>query len=394
MEEGESRNQLGKLTESICQVMPNELRKLIEKIGLGDDEITCVVADVNMGWALEVAAELGIRTAAFWPGSALLLLLTFSLQKLMDDGVIDENGTPIDKDKMIQLSPTTPGMHPTNFVWACLGDLYTQKVIFDYMRRNNKAAKEADWLICNSTHDFEPGAFSLAPEILPVGPVSAGNGQLRLVSIPDGMEEGEDRTQLGKLTEAFCQVMPRELKDFIVKVNTSEEDKITCVLADLNMEWAVDVAAELGIRRVTVWPASMFQLVVFLCIPKMINDGLIDENGFLVDKDKMFQVSPTTPAIDPKHFAWLTFGDSAAQTMFNLIKAYNKAVDTADWVLCNSSLELEPQAFTLVPKVEELLGDDNFKTRSFQVKEMLATSVSEGGSSTKTLKNFTEWLKS
>ncbi|OMP07808.1 UDP-glycosyltransferase 83A1 [Corchorus olitorius] len=209
------------------------------------------------------------------------------------------------------------------------------------------------------------------------------------------MEEGEDRNQLGKLIEAFCQVMPKELKDFIVKVNTSEEDKITCVVADLNMGWALDVAAELGISRVAVWPASMFQLVVCLCIPKMIDDGLIDENGFLVDKDKMFQVSPTTPAIDPKQFVWLTFADSSDQkTLFNFIKANNKAVDTADWVLCNSSLELEPQAFTLVPKVEELLGNDDFKRRSFQVKEMLATSVSEGGSSTKTLKNFTEWLKS
>ncbi|KAK6280006.1 hypothetical protein POUND7_020273 [Theobroma cacao] len=178
------------------------------------------------------------------------------------------------------------------------------------------------------------------------------NGLVRLVSIPDGLEDGEDRNQIGKLTEALCQVMPRELKEFIVKFNRTEDDKITCVLADLNMGWTLDVAAELGIRGAAFWPCSVVQLVLFLSIPKLIDDGLIDENGFPINKHKMFQLSATMPAVHVTNFAWLTFGDSGAQKlMFHYIKGYNKVVDTADWVLCNSSLDLEPEGFTLVPKV-------------------------------------------
>ena len=105
------------------------------------------------------------------------------------------------------------------------------------------------------------------------------NGLIHLVSLPDGLEDGEDRNQLGKSIEKLCQVMPRELKEFIEKVNRSENDKITCVLADLNMGLSLEVAAELGIRRAALWPASVFQLVWCLSIPKLIDDGLIDENG-------------------------------------------------------------------------------------------------------------------
>ncbi|XVE68284.1 hypothetical protein DITRI_Ditri09bG0055400 [Diplodiscus trichospermus] len=129
------------------------------------------------------------------------------------------------------------------------------------------------------------------------------NGLIHLVSLPDGLDDGEDRNQFGKLTETLGQVMPRELKEFI---------------------------------------------------EKLIDDGLIDENGTPVNQHMMLQLSPTTPAIHPISFLWLAIdnNDSTAQTfLFRFFKGHNKVVETTDWVLCNSSLELEPEGFTLVPKV-------------------------------------------
>ncbi|KAA3475421.1 UDP-glycosyltransferase 83A1-like isoform X2 [Gossypium australe] len=98
-------------------------------------------------------------------------------------------------------------------------------------------------------------------------------------NIPDGLEDGEDRNQIGKLNERLCQVMPTQLKELIHKVNGSDGDKISCVLVDINMGLALDVVAELGIPTVGLWPAAVFQLAVLLSIPKLIDDGLIDENG-------------------------------------------------------------------------------------------------------------------
>ncbi|XVE68287.1 hypothetical protein DITRI_Ditri09bG0055700 [Diplodiscus trichospermus] len=175
------------------------------------------------------------------------------------------------------------------------------------------------------------------------------NGLIHLVSLPDGLEDGEDRNQLGKFTETLCQVMPRGLKEFIEKVNRSEDDKITCVLADVFLIFELEVAAELGIRRSVLCPPSVLQLKLLLHIPK-----LIDENGTPVNQHMMLQLSPTTPAIHPINFLWLNFdnGDPTAQKfIFHFLKGVTKVFETADWVLCNSSLELKPEGFTLVPKV-------------------------------------------
>ncbi|CAL5367649.1 unnamed protein product [Camellia sinensis] len=177
MESWEDRNDLGKLTSSICQVMPGKLEELIERInGSNDNKVTCIIADESVGWALEVAEKMQITRAAFWPAAAALLALAFSVPKMIEDGIINnhEQGIPT-KDQIIRLSPTMPAMSTTQFVWACIGDLTTQKIIFELVTRNNKSVGLADWLICNSTYELEPAAFSLFPNILPIGPLLASN---------------------------------------------------------------------------------------------------------------------------------------------------------------------------------------------------------------------------
>ncbi|KAI3452224.1 hypothetical protein Pfo_008889 [Paulownia fortunei] len=175
VEPWEDRNDLGKLTEAIFRVMPGELEALIEKInGKEGGKIICVIADWTMGWALEVAEKIGLRRAAFWPAAAAVLALSFNIPKLVSDGIVDSNGRPL-KNQMIQLSPTIPLMNSMNFVWASIGDQATQKIVFDLLIKNNFSAKLTDWLICNSSKDLEPGAFSLFPDILPVGPLLASN---------------------------------------------------------------------------------------------------------------------------------------------------------------------------------------------------------------------------
>ncbi|KAL7256584.1 hypothetical protein ACSBR1_010508 [Camellia fascicularis] len=99
LEPWENRNELGKLTEAIFQIMPGKLEELIEKInGSDNDKITCIIADQLLGWALEVAEKMQI-----------------------------------------------------------------------------KSVQVADWLICNSAYELKPAAFSLFPNILPIGPLLARN---------------------------------------------------------------------------------------------------------------------------------------------------------------------------------------------------------------------------
>lgn len=86
----EDKKRPGNLTNEIMRSMPHKVEEfLMEEL---NDGITCVVADQCLGWALEIAAKLGIPRAAFFPASALVLALVYTVPKLIDDGIIDSDG--------------------------------------------------------------------------------------------------------------------------------------------------------------------------------------------------------------------------------------------------------------------------------------------------------------
>ncbi|GLT36252.1 hypothetical protein SLA2020_106440 [Shorea laevis] len=175
-------------------------------------------------------------------------------------------------------------------------------------------------------------------------------GQVRFVSIPDGMGVEEDRNHIGKLAEACLKFMPGELKQLIEKINQTDDDEITCVLADMTLGLGVEVAAELGIKRAALWPPATQNLALILNIPKLIDDGVIDENGTPL-KHEMIQLSLDSPAMNPSNFGWFTVEDFTTQKIiFDLMQRNNIAIKKAEWLLCNSTYNLEAGAFALVPK--------------------------------------------
>lgn len=90
---GEDRNGNVRILETIPQVMSGKLEEIIEEInGREGEKIACVIADGIMGWAIEVAKRLKIKHASLWTSSAASLALSFSIQKLIDEGIIDSQG--------------------------------------------------------------------------------------------------------------------------------------------------------------------------------------------------------------------------------------------------------------------------------------------------------------
>ena len=119
---------------------------------------------------------------------------------------------------------------------------------------------------------------------------------IRLVSIPDGLEPGDDRKDSIKLTESVLKFMPAHFRDLIEKINKSDDDdQISCVIADATIGWALEVAEKMGIKRAAFWPAGPGNLALVLHTPKLIEDGIIDEKG------NIFFNLPTLE----KMFAWV-----------------------------------------------------------------------------------------
>ena len=106
-----------------------------------------------------------------------------------------------------------------------------------------------------------------------------GDG-IHLVTIPDGLESWEDRKDLAKLTTAMHRVMPGKLKELIMNINGAEDDdKITCVIADVTVGWALEIADKLNIMPVAFWPAAAAQLAVLFSLPKLIENGIVQNDG-------------------------------------------------------------------------------------------------------------------
>lgn len=94
LESSEERKIPGKSSESVLKVMPGKVEELIESINGSsvNEKITCVIADQSIGWCLEIAERKGIPRAAFCPASAAQLVLGMSIQKLIENGIIDKDG--------------------------------------------------------------------------------------------------------------------------------------------------------------------------------------------------------------------------------------------------------------------------------------------------------------
>ncbi|XP_023735908.1 UDP-glycosyltransferase 83A1 [Lactuca sativa] len=167
---------------------------------------------------------------------------------------------------------------------------------------------------------------------------------LRSVSIPDGLEPWEDRTEICKLTLSILQTMPGKLEELIVTINKEDNNKMSCIIADDCMGWAIKVAKKMGISRAAVWPATFPMLTSMLSCQKLIDGGIINNNGIPLIQH-MIKLSETMPLIKPTNLWWTRFEDlPTSEAFFEVVKEAAEASRLTEWHLCRSTTELEPGA--------------------------------------------------
>ena len=93
----EDRWNLVLLNAAMQEAIPPQLEPLLdgERDATGEEglgEVTCVVVDFGMSFALDVVKRRGIKSAALWPASAGVLSAMVNAEKLIRDGVIDDDG--------------------------------------------------------------------------------------------------------------------------------------------------------------------------------------------------------------------------------------------------------------------------------------------------------------
>ncbi|KAJ0667276.1 putative 7-deoxyloganetin glucosyltransferase [Helianthus annuus] len=174
---------------------------------------------------------------------------------------------------------------------------------------------------------------------------------MHMVSIPDGLESWEDRSDLGKLTESILKTMPGKLEELIETINNQGTPKVTCVIADGCAAWAIRVAKKIGTKRAVFWPSSVASLAPALSIKKLTDDGIIDNKGIPI-KDQTIQLSPNMPPIKPSNLPWSFVGDLATtKSVFKISVDVAEAATMTEWITCNSANELEPEEFSIYSKI-------------------------------------------
>ncbi|KAL0355388.1 UNVERIFIED_CONTAM: UDP-glycosyltransferase 83A1 [Sesamum radiatum] len=102
----DDRNDTFKLIESLRSTMAASLTDLIDKINCsnGDEKVSCIVADITVGWVLEVAERRGAEPVGFAPAAAASLAVTLHIPKLIERGNLDGNACEL-TPKLLPVGP-------------------------------------------------------------------------------------------------------------------------------------------------------------------------------------------------------------------------------------------------------------------------------------------------
>jgi hypothetical protein len=102
---------------------------------------------------------------------------------------------------------------------------------------------------------------------------------IHLESIPDGLADDEDRKDLNKLIDAYSHHMPGYLERLVGEMAAAGRPRVNWLVGDFRMGWSFEVAKKLGIRVASFCPASVASLAITLKIPKLIEDGVLNDKG-------------------------------------------------------------------------------------------------------------------
>uniref|UniRef100_N1R357 Putative UDP-glucosyltransferase n=1 Tax=Aegilops tauschii TaxID=37682 RepID=N1R357_AEGTA len=169
---------------------------------------------------------------------------------------------------------------------------------------------------------------------------------IHLVSMPDGLADGDDRRDLGKVLDALSRCMPGYVEELV------REKKVTWLVADANLgSLCFEAAKKLGVRVASFFPASAACLGTLSRIPQLIEDGFFDDKGFPKRREAV-ELAPEMPPVYTSHMLWSVDGGPEVQhVVFQLVCRNTEAASLADVVVCNSVPAAGATAFELFPDI-------------------------------------------
>ncbi|XP_062106521.1 UDP-glycosyltransferase 83A1-like [Humulus lupulus] len=176
---------------------------------------------------------------------------------------------------------------------------------------------------------------------------------IEFVSVPDGLSPEDRAAGVGNVCQAVLDTLPAELEKLIETINgntTSDDDKISCVILDFYLGCALKVATKMGIPGAIFCPSSAVSVAYTMNMPKLIRDGIVDDNGSPT-KAQIIQLSLGMPSMDTSKLPWKVDNLVQQKAAFEIYLEACNGFETAHWCMCNTTYDIEPDAFSLFPKL-------------------------------------------
>ncbi|TVU30729.1 hypothetical protein EJB05_22364, partial [Eragrostis curvula] len=172
---------------------------------------------------------------------------------------------------------------------------------------------------------------------------AATPGEVRLVSVPDGLPAEDGRYDIGTLTSALHSTLPASMEGMI------EKGQFCCMVVDYGMTWVLGVAKKAGLRTAALWPSCAAVMTTGLAVPELIAGGMLDKNGWQTNKE-IAPVGDLQMNLAP--LAWNAVGtDEAQKHIFRCLNNIVQALGMADLLLCNTAKELEEGILSQHPAI-------------------------------------------
>ncbi|XP_062153406.1 UDP-glycosyltransferase 83A1-like [Alnus glutinosa] len=373
---------MGSLMEVMSRTMPGGVEELIKGINAsnGDENITCIVADGVLGWAMELANKMGIRGVMYWCVAAAVFALQMSVPNLIHDGILDADGFSTKKVERIQLSPGIPAIETSNLPWAAMpmADPSKQKILFHFMTRNMEPCKLADWWLCNTAYELEPASVALFPKLLPIGPL--------LENDQTGQFRQEDSSCLSWLDrQAPCSVI------YISFGSVANLDPVQFQELALGLKLT---------NRPFLWAVDQRN------IDRAKNEFPDESEGACT---KIVDWAPQTkvlahPAVACfiSHCGWSSITEAISNGVpflcwpLFLDQFLDKSYICEEWKVGLGFDQAENGVVLrgeVAKKVEQLLSNESIRARALELKETMLKTTAKGGQSSKNFNNFVKWLK-
>ncbi|KAK6920969.1 UDP-glucuronosyl/UDP-glucosyltransferase [Dillenia turbinata] len=359
----------------IIQNVPHPFKEFIEKInGLEEDvKVDFVIADLSANWALEVAAEMGIKRAGVCVTGPASLALALQIPKLIEDGIIDIHGISL-KDKSICLSDNIPIWHSDEFMWSFPSNPTTQKICFEHASRISQTTKLCDWILCNTCYETDPSACDLVPNILTIGPLLASNDH----SHSSGSMRLEDSTCISWLDNQPAGSVVYVAFGSAVVLSHEQFEELEHCLASLGKPF--------------LW-----------VVPWKIANESVSKSGKVVQWAPQEKVlaHPST-ACFVSHCGWNSTLEGLSNGVPflcwpNFVDQFHNQKYICDVWKIGLRLDSDKSGVfswcEIKGKIEKLLTDDGIKGNTLKFKEIVRGSLANHGSSSRNLEYFIEHLK-